>query len=657
MQTNPLNLKWDGGTAEGLVKILHKVEEFCSVDLEGLLRGGLLLTVFTGDDNKVLLIRQCVQQASKVLENYETQKFLQKKRNLNEMQEEDLLKEASLLLEAKIKSLNKTLNNKGQIELPMGLDASGKQNFLDFTPVKDRKQTTSTIMVDQSKRETIVRNLQFELDTVDFSAETLAETKLRLTQKKNLKEGKTGSPSSSVSVVSLKDENDRVLTKYFRVLVRQLLQEAVTGKNAGLTFDFQTEVGTSKASTIIDTDGSLERVRRKLYTQLSNSGIGDQKEMLAFIRKMKSELNTYLWLCKIYRSEAEVVELRKDVHEMFAGKLDTVSAEAGLGMHMTGQCDPRVNGSSPSITKYEFYIEYLESTERARGPKVDKEPIAKPIVRLAQPSQSSNEEDHLMTELKSVGEGIDSAFDQMRVLLANGMISKSPNGTAVLEKLTEFQSKMSETLFKKKSEEEGEKKPIKDTEAKKSSEKRKKKKKDSESDSDSEEEKPKPKKGATISKLYSMEEMREIMKIGAEYAKGNQSETATSNKNVCFDFRRGKCDRGSSCRFDHEKEAKGNYRKQPCFQFARGECKKNNCGFSHDQPQAHMKKQNEELLCVTVTKEGFCAEQTCKNMHGKWKEVGSHCRYEKEGKPCPFLLKNKGCNFTHEKMNKNHNNS
>ena len=667
MQTNPLNLKWDGGTAEGLVKILHKVEEFCSVDLEGLLRGGLLLTVFTGDDNKVLLIRQCVQQASKVLENYETQKFLQKKRHLNEMQEEDLLKEASLLLETKIKSLTKTLQNKSAVELPIGQDASGK-NFLDFTPVKERKNTTTSKLVDQNERATIVRNLQFELDSVDFSEQTLEETKLRLTQKKNLKEGKTStSPSSGVSVVSIKEENDRTLTKYFRVLVRQLLQEAVTGKNAGLTFDFQKEVGTGGAKTIIDNDGSLERVRRKLYTQLSNSGINDKNEMLTFIRKMKSELNTYLWLCKIYRSETEVVELRKDVHEMFAGKLDTVSAEAGLGMHMVGQCDPRVSGGSPSMTKYEFYIEYLESTERARLPKTDKEPIAKPSIRLTQTSQSSNEDDHLMTELKSVGEGIDSAFDQMRVLLANGIISKSPNGTAVLEKLTEFQSKMSETLFKKKSEDEGEKKPIKDTEAKKSSEKRKKSHKKKGSDSDSESEKDEPKKSkkgeqAIVSKLYSMDEMREIMKMGAEYSRSNTQDAHSSDKkNICYSFlNRGKCDRGSNCRFEHDKkDIKGATNRNPCFKFARGDCKRNDCSFSHDQTLTNnnKKQQSEELLCEFIQKEGFCKKEDCKNLHGKWKDEAPLCKYEREGKPCIFLPRNKGCNFKHEKMCKKHNNT
>jgi len=474
----------------------------------------------------------------------------------------------------------------------------------------------------------------------------LEETKLRLTQKKNLKEGKTStSPSSGVSVVSIKEENDRTLTKYFRVLVRQLLQEAVTGKNAGLTFDFQSEVGTGSVKTIVDTDGSLERVRRKLYTQLSNSGINDKNDMLTFIRKMKSELNTYLWLCKIYRSETEVVELRKDVHEMFAGKLDTVSAEAGLGMHMVGQCDPRVSGSSPSMTKYEFYIEYLESTERARLPKTEKDPIAKPVVRLTQTSQSSNEEDHLMTELKSVGEGLDTAFDQMRVLLANGIISKSPNGTAVLEKLTEFQSKMSETLFKKKSEDEGEKKPIKDTEAKKSSEKRKKSHKKKGSDSDSESEKDEPKKSkkgdpAVVSKLYSMDEMREIMKMGAEYSKNTQDAHSSDRKNICYSFsNKGKCERGSNCRFEHDKkDIKGTSRKNPCFKFARGDCKRNDCSFSHDQAQINSnRKQSEDLLCEFIQKDGFCKKEDCKNLHGKWKDEAPLCRYEREGKPMHFL--------------------
>ena len=99
--------------------------------------------------------------------------------------------------------------------------------------------------------------------------------------------------------------------------------------------------------------------------------------MLPFVRKMKSELQTYLWLCRIYKNDADVIELRKDVHEMLSGKLDTISADANLGMHMLGQCDQRVSGSSPSMTKYEFYVEYLESTERAKGVKPPVEPIAK----------------------------------------------------------------------------------------------------------------------------------------------------------------------------------------------------------------------------------------------------------------------------------------
>ena len=102
-----------------------------------------------------------------------------------------------------------------------------------------------------------------------------------------------------------------------------------------------------------------------------------------------------------------------------------------------------------------------------------------------------------MTELKTVAEGLEGTFNQMRVLLAGGTISKSPTGEAILEKLTEFQTKMSETFFKKKSEEEGSKKPIKSSETKKGSDKgtkRSRKGKDSESESESEKEEPKSNK-------------------------------------------------------------------------------------------------------------------------------------------------------------------
>ena len=662
MQSSSLNLKWAGGTAEALAKTLHGIEEISSVDLQALLKGGLLMNVFTGDDNKMLLIRECVTQVSEVLENFETKKFLQKKRIQNEMQEEDLHKEAVLLLESKIKSLNKTLSNKNSIELPMGLHASGSKTFLDFTPVKSRKITTTTTMVDQHQRETIVRNLQFELDSVDFTPETIEETKLRLMQKKLMKEGRSNTPSSSVS---LKAENDVVLTKYFRILVRQLLQESVTGKNAGLSFAFTTEVNSSTNKTIVDTDGCLEKVRRKMFTTLSNCSIGEHKDMLPFVRKMKSELQTYLWLCRIYKNDADVIELRKDVHEMLSGKLDTISADANLGMHMLGQCDQRVSGSSPSMTKYEFYVEYLESTERAKGVKPPVEPIAKPTVRLTQPtSQSSIEDDQSMTELKTVAEGLEGTFNQMRVLLAGGTISKSPTGEAILEKLTEFQTKMSETFFKKKSEEEGSKKPIKSSETKKGSDKgtkRSRKGKDSESESDSEKEEPKSnKKSALAAKMFSMDDVREIMKIGAEVG-GKNSQQNNTTKNVCFDFKKGNCKRGSSCHFEHTKddqhqEKKGSSQK-PCYKFQNGNCNNNNCSWSHDQSRQQKKKQNEELLCATVTKDGFCTEQACKNVHGKWKENASLCNYEKDGKPCPFLLRGQGCNFNHEKMCKKHNNS
>ena len=70
--------KWDGGSAEDLVKILHSIEEQNIVDLQSLLKGATLMSVFAGDANKLLIIRQCIQASSDVLESFEQSKYLLK---------------------------------------------------------------------------------------------------------------------------------------------------------------------------------------------------------------------------------------------------------------------------------------------------------------------------------------------------------------------------------------------------------------------------------------------------------------------------------------------------------------------------------------------------------------------------------------------------
>lgn len=61
------------------------------------------------------------------------------------------------------------------------------------------------------------------------------------------------------------------------------------------------------------------------------------------------------------------------------------------------------------------------------------------------------------------------------------------------------------------------------------------------------------------------------------------------NSNVCNDFLKGRCRRGSSCRYSHHDASGDNSHERqphvaPCKFFMMGSCSRNNCRFSHDAP-------------------------------------------------------------------------
>ena len=128
----------------------------------------------------------------------------------------------------------------------------------------------------------------------------------------------------------------------------------MTGTPSSQKIDFATEVATAKSKndTVVDNNDVMDRVRTLTYTRISNMIVPSAQEMLAFTRKLKPELNTYLWFAKIYGTDVEVARLRRDIHSVIAGKLDQISAEAGMSLGMLGQHDPRVKAGT--MTKYDY---------------------------------------------------------------------------------------------------------------------------------------------------------------------------------------------------------------------------------------------------------------------------------------------------------------
>jgi hypothetical protein len=630
--------KWDGGTAEDLVKILHSIEEQNIVDLQSLLKGATLMSVFAGDANKMLIIRQCIQASSDVLESFEQSKYLLKTSLRSKEDDEDETAVAASLLKAKIKFLT-SLKKDDEVELPMITDAKTGYSYPDFTPAKAKRSTSSIVKTTKDDRRTIVRNLSLELETADFGDETLIEAKFKIAESKSKK---------NTSHASLKAENDKTLLIYYRVLVKELLIEVMTGTLSSQTIDFAAKVAEAKTKggTVADSNDLMERVRALTYTRISNMIVPNANEMLAFTRKLKPELNTYLWFAKIYGTDEEVKRLRRDIHNVLAGKLDHISAEAGMSLSMNGQCDARVQGGT--MTKYDYYVEFVEGIARAKGSSKPTTELPKPAIRLVQgASAPTSDDNHALVNLPNAVD----ALQQAQILLA-GALSKNPEGQAVLEKLSQLKSTLSETYFTKKSDET--QKPITDPKSDSKSQEKKKKrsaqKSDSESDSDEPTTKtPKRKEGATA--RYTVAEFKELLKItnAHEQIKTEQKDRSK----ICYNYQKGNCTRGATCHFDHVKEQSSRRSgPAPCYKFKQGRCSKNDCTYSHavDKDGAEPKKHRfADLLCENTIKKGFCDTQSCRGKHGKWSTSGEVCKAEERGKVCPFLTKPGGCKFKHVK--------
>ena len=532
------------------------------------------MSVFAGDANKMLIIRQCIQASSDVLESFEQNKYVLKNSLRKQEEEEDEKAVAAKLLKDKIAFLN-TMKKQEDVDMPIITSASSGLKFPDFTPVKAKKPTSVITTTTKEDRMTIVRNLTLELQTADYDEETLCEARVKMSESKQKK---------TTSSAALKIENDKTLLTYYRVLVRELLIEVMTGTPSSQNIEFPKEVEIAKANkgTVADSADVMDRVRNLTYTRISNMMVPSANEMLAFTRKLKPELNTYLWFAKIYVSEQEVGRYRRDVHNVLAGKLDQISAEAGMALSMYGQGDARVKAGA--MTKYDYYVEYVEGIARAKGSFKPPTELPKPGIRLVQEASPPTSDDtHALVGLPKE---IDDLQEKIQILLT-GALSKNPDGQAVLEKLSQMKSTLSETYFSKKPDSK-DKKPINDTKSdSKSSTKKRKSSRKSDSDSDSDEPPAKtPKKDSDATARYTVSEFKEIMKLAStpDAGNANASPKKEGKSNVCYDFQKGNCTRGARCHFEHSKEQ--NSRRPgpaPCFNFRKGNCNRQDCRYAHDK--------------------------------------------------------------------------
>ena len=106
------------------------------------------------------------------------------------------------------------------------------------------------------------------------------------------------------------------------------------------------------------------------------------------------------------------------------------------------QYDPRVKAGT--MTKYDYYVEYVEGIARQKGSTKPPTELPKPGIRLVQgASPPASDDTHSLVGLPKE---IDDLQEKIQILLT-GALSKNPDGQAVLEKLSQMKSTLSETYF------------------------------------------------------------------------------------------------------------------------------------------------------------------------------------------------------------------
>ena len=117
----------------------------------------------------------------------------------------------------------------------------------------------------------------------------------------------------------------------------------------------------------------------------------------------------------------------------------------------------------------------------------------------------------------------------------------------------------------------------------------------------------------------------------------HQKEAPSPSRDECYDFRDGRCTRGSSCRFSHAQQSS----QQP-------------------SPAPHQQQRRDRVgedpppkACLNMWKTSTCESSRCRWDHGHWLEGGGMCHGYRDRKHCFYVFSEEGCRYSHSKSNAN----
>ena len=144
-----------------------------------------------------------------------------------------------------------------------------------------------------------------------------------------------------------------------------------------------------------------------------------------------------MWFCSLFRLKSELENLKEDIHDVLANAIDEVFSKANDNSSSMPKLDDRVKNGT--MTRFEFYVEMLESRDRA----------AKTTVQVSDPEKSFSG----IKKIEEIAEKTENLEIDASVH-AMGLLSKDPAAKLIYEKLTKLESRMCESSFTKDEEKE-----------------------------------------------------------------------------------------------------------------------------------------------------------------------------------------------------------
>ena len=471
------------------------------------------------------------------------------------------MKKKQILMLARIKKA-------ATITLPTRKRDDGSR-VVDITPMKTRRVLKYNDAFDETetlaKKECrlLKQKLQQEHDTgvSALTSDELKEAKASLDYEDELR-------AEFGSGTTVDDLND-ALQRVYAYMARQMILTHMTGL---LQPDYNDFTSTKTVKQWGDHEGNLEQTkdRLKLGMQAMIGSHPKIESLHLYIVKTTKALEVLRWFCSIYKKKKRVEETMLDAQAQIALRIEQIFLAADNVTPMLANANEDVKRGV--LTKYEFYVNALESMARSRSELAaeGKKETVKHI-SFKRGREVSDEE---------IGEDQDPSEEEEGGHIRKMSLSKSQGAKLAAEMQTTTKSSVLKQVFVPNKTNESESNSDSDNESlsktrssakgqKKGSSKKGSKapKSDSREEEDvlvdPSEQKSTPRKKVSVKKIKQTSEEEEddsdltlketIRKVIAEQTSGASRSPA---KESCRLFAKGNCVYGSACKFSHNDAAK-----------------------------------------------------------------------------------------------------